>query len=105
MAKSSAKKATSPAKTSAKRTTAKKTPETKPTTTVPRVGQPRYSESAKITILPKGKDNPRREGLGPYKRYAVLLKSKTVGEFLKELPEWRSTINRAVKEERIEVKE
>jgi hypothetical protein len=104
MAKSSAKRATSPAKTSAKRTTAKKMPETKPTT-APRVGQPRYSESAKITVLPKGKDNPRREGLGPYKRYAVLLKSKTVGEFLKELPEWRSTINRAVKEERIEVKE
>jgi hypothetical protein len=70
-----------------------------------RIGQPRYPESAKIHVLPKGKENPRREGLGPYRRYAVLLKSKTVGDFLKELPDWRSTINRAVKEERIKVQE
>ena len=99
-----AKKAASPAKTRVNKTTAKKTPETKPTT-VPRVGQPRYPDTAKIMVLPKGKENPRREGSGPFKRYAVLIKSKTVGEFLKELPEWRSTINRAVKEERIEIKE
>jgi hypothetical protein len=97
MSRTSAKRATRIAKTA--KTTAKK-PERKP-----RVAAPHYSNRAKISILPKGKENPRREGKGPFKRYAVLMRCKTVGEFLEELPEWRSTITRAVKEERIVVKD
>jgi len=99
MSRIAAKRATRIAKTA--KTSAKKPVSIKK----PRVAAPHYSNKAKISILPKGKENPRREGKGPFKRYAVLMRCKTVGEFLKELPEWRSTITRAVKEERIVVKE
>lgn len=109
MAKTSAKRSTSTAKKPepAKREPAKKaeTKQEQAKPTIPRIGTPRYPDTAKIVVLPKGKENPRRQGSPPYQRYAVLLKSKTVGEFLKELPEWRATIARAVKEQRIEVKE
>jgi hypothetical protein len=57
----------------------------------------------RIVVLPAGKANPRRAGSAPYKRYAVLLKSRTVGAFLKSQPKWRGTIVRALKEQRIRV--
>jgi hypothetical protein len=64
----------------------------------------RFADNARITVLPGGKTNPRREGSAPYKRYAVLLKSRTVGAFLKSQPKWYATISRAVKENRIKVR-
>jgi hypothetical protein len=60
---------------------------------------PRFADTARITVLPAGKENPRRKGGGPYQRYEVLLKSRTVGEFLKKHPKWRSTIYRALTED------
>jgi hypothetical protein len=63
----------------------------------------RYEDNARITVLPGGKENPRKTGSAPFKRYAVLLKSRTVGAFLKAQPKWHSTIVRAVKEQRIRV--
>lgn len=63
----------------------------------------RYADSARITVLPAGKDNPRRKGTAPYNRYAVLLRSRTVGAFLKAQPKWYATIVRAVKEQRVKV--
>lgn len=57
----------------------------------------------RIVVLPAGKANPRRAGSAPHKRYSVLLKSRTVGAFLKSQPKWRGTIVRAIKEQRIRV--
>jgi hypothetical protein len=59
---------------------------------------PQFQDNAKITVLEAGKENPRRKGSGPYQRYEVLLKSRTVGAFLQKYPKWRSTIYRALRE-------
>jgi hypothetical protein len=82
----------------AKKTTTKKTAKVASTQR-----RARYSDNARIVVLADGKDNPRREGTAPFKRYAVLLKSRTVGAFLKSQPKWYATITRAVKEKRIKV--
>ena len=84
----------------AKKATAKKTTERrKVKSTRARRTTPKFADTARIVVLPAGKENPRRKGSGPYQRYAVLLKSRTVGEFLKKLPQWRSTIYRAMRED------
>jgi hypothetical protein len=57
-----------------------------------------FALNAKITVLPDGKENPRRQGSGPFARYEDILKSKTVGDFLKRQPQWRATLKRAVDE-------
>jgi hypothetical protein len=67
-------------------------------TTTAKLGLPKFNETAKIVVLAKGKTNPRRKNTGPFRRYEVLLKSRTVAAFLKQMPKWRSTINRAEKE-------
>jgi len=71
---------------------------------VRKVSRTQYENGAKITILTAGRENPRRKGTAPYKRYDVLLRSRTVGAFLKKLPKWRSTITRAVREKLVVVK-
>jgi hypothetical protein len=58
---------------------------------------------ARIVVLPKGKENPRNKGTGPFERYAVILKSKTVGDFLAKLPDWYATLLRAQKEGYIKI--
>jgi len=63
-----------------------------------KLGVAKFDDNAKITLLAKGKENPRRPNTGPFKRYEVLRKSRTVAQFLKVLPKWRATINRAEKE-------
>lgn len=63
----------------------------------------RFDDAKRIVILPAGKTNPRRKGTGPFNRYNVLLRSRTVGAFLKSQPKWHSTIVRAVKEKLIRV--
>jgi hypothetical protein len=88
-----AKKVTKSTK-SATKTTAKKTG---------KVGTAKFADTAKITVLEKGKTNPRRPKTGPYNRYEALKKSRTVADFLKVQPKWRATINRAVKEGFIKV--
>lgn len=69
-----------------------------------RVGMPKFAATARIVVLAKGKKNPRRPGTGPFKRYEMLVKSKTVADFLKAMPEWRATINRNFNEGYIAVK-
>jgi hypothetical protein len=59
---------------------------------------PKYADDQRITVLAQGKENPRSPGKAPFKRYATLLKSPTVGAFLKVHPKWISTIARAVRE-------
>lgn len=67
----------------------------------PRVGQ--YPDDAKIAVLEKGKENPRRKDSGPFKRYAAILQSKTVGDFLEKMPRRTDTLRRAEKEGYIEI--
>lgn len=59
---------------------------------------PKYADDQRITVLAQGKENPRTPGKAPFKRYETLLKSPTVGAFLKVHPKWASTIARAVRE-------
>ena len=54
--------------------------------------------TARIVVLPAGKENPRNKGTGPHARYASLLKAGTVGAFLKLQPGWTSTLRRAEKQ-------
>jgi hypothetical protein len=63
----------------------------------------KYADDQRITVLAQGKENPRTPGKAPFKRYATLLKSPTVGAFLKVHPNWTSTIARAVREGLIRV--
>jgi hypothetical protein len=66
---------------------------------VARVGRPPVVENnVKIVVLAKGKVNPRTENTGPWVRYNAVLKSKTVGDFLKKMPKWRTTLYRAKRE-------
>jgi hypothetical protein len=58
----------------------------------------KYEDDQRITVLAQGKENPRSPGKPPFKRYETLLKSPTVGAFLKVHPKWASTIARAVRE-------
>jgi hypothetical protein len=81
---------------------------------VPLPGTPKLADSARI-VLVKGDYNPRKpvEGKGgdydtPFKRYQVIIqvaqsKNPTVAAFLKVLPKWRSTLNRAVKDGHIQI--
>jgi hypothetical protein len=62
-----------------------------------------FDADKRIVVLPAGKANPRRKGSGAFNRYNVLLKSRTVGAFLKSQPKWHSTIVRAVSEKLIRV--
>jgi len=68
-----------------------------------RVVTPKFDDNATIHILPAGKENPRRKGSPPYQRYEVLLKSRKVSDFLRKLPQWRSTIYRAIRENRVKI--
>jgi hypothetical protein len=83
-------------------------------TASPIVGQAKFADTARITLVRK--DNPRKEVAGkggsdydtPHKRYAVIIqvansKDNTVAAFLKVLPKWRATLNRAVKEGHIQI--
>lgn len=60
--------------------------------------------SKRITVLPAGKENPRREGTGPHKRYALILAcaGKTVEHFVEKKGRI-ATLNRAIKEKRVRV--
>jgi hypothetical protein len=83
-------------------------------TAAPVVGQAKFADTARITLV--NPNNPRKdvEGKGggefdtPFKRYAVIMqvansKDNTVAAFLKVLPKWRATLNRAVKEGHIQI--
>jgi hypothetical protein len=63
-----------------------------------------FDPKAKIHVLAKGKENPRREGTGPWKRYQAILQSdgKTVETFAKNKGR-TDTLARAVKEKLVKV--
>jgi hypothetical protein len=62
-----------------------------------------YQDSQRIVVMPAGKTNPRRAGKGPFGRYAALVKSRTVGDFVKMHPKWPQTIARAVREQLVKI--
>jgi hypothetical protein len=64
--------------------------------TVAKVAKMLYRPEQRIIVITK--ENPRRDGKGPSKRYNTLTACKTVGEFLAKLPKWQSTITRNVNE-------
>jgi len=81
-------------------------------TAAPVVGVAKFADTAKITLITQG--NPRKnvvkdgEYNTPWKRYAVIMqvaasKDPTVAAFVKVLPKWRATLNRAVKEGHISI--
>jgi hypothetical protein len=81
-------------------------------TAAPVVGVAKFADTAKITLVTQG--NPRKNVVKdgdyntPFKRYAVIMqvassKDNTVAAFVKVLPKWRATLNRAVKEGHIQI--
>jgi hypothetical protein len=64
--------------------------------TVAKVAKMLYRPEQRIVVITK--ENPRRDGKEPAKRYNILTACKTVGEFLAKLPKWQATITRNVNE-------